>query len=101
MTNDAFESIKAGLQDAIAFNKGDARRGKAHRVEVPPVDVRALRKKLSLSQEDFARTFMVSAATVRNWEQGRRVPEGPARVLLHIIEREPASVLRALKNLQG
>ena len=98
MAKKAFNAIKAGLEDAIAFAKGDASRGKAHRIELPPLDVRSLRERVDMSQERFARAFMVSVATVRNWEQGRRVPEGPARVLLHIIDREPAAVLRALRS---
>jgi putative transcriptional regulator len=54
------------------------------------------RRKCKMSQEDFAEAFGVSLATVRNWEQGRRQPEGPARVLLNVISREPKAVLRAL-----
>jgi len=51
-----------------------------------------------MSQEEFATQFGISPATLRNWEQGRRHPEGPARVLLNIIEREPAAVQRALQD---
>jgi len=96
VTKKAFDEIMAGLEDAIAYAKGDRRRGRAHIVEVPAVDVRAARKKLGMSQDRFARSFGVSAATVRNWEQGRRRPEGPARVLLAVIDREPEAVRRAL-----
>ena len=60
------------------------------------VDVRAVRNRLGLSQQQFAAGFGVSVGTVRNWEQGRRQPEGAARVLLRVIEREPAAVKRAL-----
>jgi putative transcriptional regulator len=65
---------------------------------VPPakVDVRAIREKLKLSQSEFAARFGFTAASVRQWEQGRRHPHGPARVLLTIIEREPNAVRRAL-----
>lgn len=49
-----------------------------------------------MSQDQFGAQFGISAATVRNWEQGRRQPEGPARVLLTIIAREPDAVRRAL-----
>jgi putative transcriptional regulator len=58
--------------------------------------MRALRQRLNLSQEAFAKTFGVSKRTIQDWEQGRRHPEGPARVLLKVIEREPAAVIRAL-----
>ena len=96
MSKGAFESIKAGLEDALAYARGDKSRGIGHEIEVPPVNVRAVRTKLGLSQPKFARMFRVSVATVRNWEQGRRRPEGPARVLLTVIEREPEAVRRAL-----
>lgn len=55
-----------------------------------------VRGKLGLSQSAFARTLNVSVATVRNWEQGRRYPEGPARTLLRLIDRAPDAVLHAL-----
>lgn len=65
---------------------------------VPPakVDVRAIREKTKLSQSEFAARFGFTAAAVRQWEQGRRYPHGPARVLLTIIDREPNAVRRAL-----
>ena len=96
MAKEAFDTMMAGLGDAMAYAKGDSSRGKKHVVEVPAVDVAAARKKLGLSQDSFARAFGVSPGTVRNWEQGRRQPEGPARVLLRVIEKEPKAVLRAL-----
>ena len=68
-------------------------------VLVPPakVDVRSIREKLDLSQSEFAARFGFTAGAVRQWEQGRRQPQGPARVLLTIIAREPGAVSRALK----
>lgn len=96
MSKETFERLKEGLEDAIAYMEGDKSRGRAHTVMVPVVDVRAVRKKLGMSQDSFARQFGVSAATVRNWEQGRRRPEGPARVLLQVIDKEPEAVKRAL-----
>jgi putative transcriptional regulator len=92
------EIIEA-LQNAVAYAKGDATKGRAHRILVPPrIDVKQVRRKLGLSQSDFAETFGINAATLRNWEQGRRQPEGPARVLLAIIDREPAAVQRVLQS---
>jgi putative transcriptional regulator len=63
---------------------------------VRPLNVRAIRNKTGLSQERFAATFSLSLASLRNWEQGRRHPEGAARVLLTVIDREPQAVMRAL-----
>jgi putative transcriptional regulator len=66
-------------------------------VQVPPeFDVRALRRKLGMSQARFAASFGFGLAAVQSWEQGRRRPEGPARVLLKVIEHEPDAVRRAL-----
>ena len=57
-----------------------------------------LREKLGLSQDRFAALFGLSSRTVRNWEQGVRHPEGPARILLQVIDREPEAVMRALRG---
>jgi putative transcriptional regulator len=62
-----------------------------------PVDVKAIRDKLGMSQEEFARTFSLNISALRDWEQERRMPRGPARALLRIIDREPAAARRALQ----
>lgn len=62
-----------------------------------PLDVAAIRAKTGLSQDRFAKAFRISPHTLRNWEQGRRVPEGPARALLMAIDRDPQAVMRALQ----
>jgi putative transcriptional regulator len=61
------------------------------------VDVRKIRSALKLSQAQFAARFGLPAATIRDWEQNRRKPEGAARVLLQVIKKEPEAVSRALK----
>lgn len=73
----------------------DSKLGPPRYVRVGP-HVRVLRERLGLSQEAFARRFHLSLRTVQDWEQQRRVPEGPARVLLQVIERDPQAVERAL-----
>ena len=71
------------------------------RLVVPPsyVDVKAIRTKIGLSQTAFADRYGFRVRTVQEWEQGRRRPEGPARILLKIIERAPRAVERALADL--
>ena len=96
MAGKAFDKIMDGLTDALAYAAGDESSGTAHKVEVPAIDVRAARKKLGLSQDKFAETFKISPSTLRKWEQGTRLPQGPARVLLTVIDREPEAVRRAL-----
>ena len=61
-----------------------------------PPDVASIRKHLGLSQAEFADVFKIAVRTLRNWEQGIRQPEGPAQVLLQVIERQPKAVLNAL-----
>ena len=91
------ESIVRGAHDALAYARGDKKKGRATTVHVPEhVDVNAIRSSLKLSQDKFAKRFGFSVATVRDWEQGRRRPEGPARALLTVIEHEPEAVERAL-----
>lgn len=58
--------------------------------------VRMVRRKLKLTQAQFAQRFRVPLGTLRDWEQGRREPDAPAVALLRIIEREPAAAIRAL-----
>ena len=58
--------------------------------------MQSLRKQLGLTQAQFSARFGIPPGTLRDWEQGRRVPEGPARVLLKVIENDPKAVERAL-----
>ena len=91
----AFEKIKAGLEDAIAFAEGDASRGRIH---VPAeIDVRAIRRTLKLSQAEFAASYGFGLHRLRDWEQGRSRPDSAARAYLMVIARDHASVDRALR----
>jgi putative transcriptional regulator len=88
----------ASVKEARAVLRGKAR-GSTMRVHVPAdVDVRTIRKKLGVSQSEFAARFGISPGTLRDWEQRRKKPEGPARVLLKVIEKEPEAVRRALEH---
>lgn len=99
--------ILTGMRQAVAYAKGEqaVAYAKGENVSVrkttintpPDVNVRGIREKLGLTQEQFAQTFGVSASTIRNWEQEIRRPEGPARVLLNVIAKEPDAVMRALQ----
>jgi putative transcriptional regulator len=63
-----------------------------------PLEVKSIRKRLHVSQTQFAHLIGVSAATLRNWEQGRTYPEGAARVLLKVAAHRPQVVLEALRS---
>jgi putative transcriptional regulator len=85
------DRIIQGLREAAAHARGDPIAGL--KLHVPrTVNVSAVRRKTGLSQAAFSRRIGVSAGTLRNWEQGRRTPEGPARVLLALLERNPRIV---------
>ena len=74
-----------------------ARRRDWRRVLVPRVpDVQAIRRKLGMSQSEFATRFGFSVRTVQEWEQGRALPDRPARILLRVIEKSPKTVERAV-----
>ena len=93
--SEEFKSIKRGLEEAVAFAR---RQGKAtvHEIDVSQPDVRAVRTRTGLSQVDFARSIGIKKATLLNWEQRRRSPQGPARVLLAMIDKDPGIVQRML-----
>lgn len=95
MTKKAFDRIMEGLGEALAHASGKQTPGLI--IHLPEtVDVTAIRKKTGLSQTAFAGKIGVPVATLRNWEQRRRAPEGPARVLLALLDRDPKIVERTL-----
>lgn len=89
------EIIEA-MEEALRFARGEDVPG-ARVWQVPVLDAAEVRKKTGLSQEEFARRYRINLGTLRNWEQGVRQPEGPARVLLMVLDKEPEAVERALK----
>ena len=92
----------ASARQALAWAKGENVPGVRVTVvkvtRTPVIDVRILRKKLGLSQSQFAERFGFTPATLRNWEQGRREPTGPAQALLRAIHNDPENVIRALER---
>ncbi|NDY90143.1 helix-turn-helix domain-containing protein [Ideonella livida] len=90
----AFESIRQGLREAVAHARGDTTGVNTFTPRL--VDVAAVRGRMGLSQVQFAARFGFSVSTLRHWERGDRQPQGPALVLLNLIDRDPAGVLRAL-----
>ena len=82
-------------QEALAYASGETTVGF---VVHKPVDVKAIRAKLGLSQPEFAARFDLSVGTVRDWEQARTVPDKPAQTLLRVIEAAPDVVRRVLEK---
>ena len=91
--------ILASLREAVDWAEGKDVPVRITTVEVPAIDVRAARKRLGLTQAAFAAKFGFQPATLRNWEQGRTRPDGPARVLLAVIDRHPEAVEDALRKV--
>ncbi len=92
----AFSSIKQGLSEAIEYSEGKPSKAIVH--EFGPLDVKAIRANVGMSQSEFASAFGISVSTLRHWERGDRTPQGPALVLLNIVAKEPDVVLRALAS---
>jgi len=91
------DDIRRGLLEAVAYAEGTADTA-AYRVHVPArIDVKAIRTRLAMTQQEFAARFGFSVNTLRHWEQGSRQPEGPTRAYLRVIERAPETVQEALR----
>jgi putative transcriptional regulator len=93
----AYESIRQGLNEALAFAEGQKIGARVHQLSVPEVDVAAIRASTGLSQGAFARSIGVAKGTLLNWEHGRRRPTGPAQVLLAMIAKKPSLVRELLR----
>jgi putative transcriptional regulator len=94
MKKDDFDSLVASIRQAGRIRRGEAAPSRV--TEFRAVDVKAIRERLGQSQTEFARMIGVSVATLQNWEQGRRRPEGPARALLTVAAENPKAVAAAL-----
>lgn len=89
------ERMIESAKQALAFVAGET--GVGCVVHVPEeIDVKAIREKIALSEAEFAKLFGLTKRTLEHWEQGRRIPSGPARAFLTVIAREPEAVRRAL-----
>ena len=98
MKKSDFDGLMQGMKEASGFLRtGKLKGGKIH---IPAdIDAAAIRTKTGLSQIAFAQQIGVSVSTLRNWEQGRRVPDGPARVLLTLLSKDANIVRRTLKSV--
>ena len=94
MDEELFDKLITSVRQAGQVRRGELKPGRVF--EYAPVDIKAIRQRLNQSQAEFARMIGVSVGTLRNWEQGRRQPEGPARALLRVTERDPKAVAEAL-----
>ena len=91
-----FEEIKKGLLEAIEQAEGRSPKTRISRPHA--IDVKSVRTKIGMTQEQFAARFGFSTATLRHWERGDRTPHGPALVLLNVIQHNPQAVIEALSS---
>jgi putative transcriptional regulator len=92
-----FDDMMEGAEAALAYAKGEKVDVIVHEVEVPEqIDVAAIRKRLKVSQAKFAKAFGFDIATLRNWEQNRRIPPKHVRAYLKVIDKHPDAVREAL-----
>jgi len=96
MKKELFAELLESVREGSAILRGKRRPSRTFEFTEP--DVRRIREQYGLTQDKFARLIGISVATLRNWEQGRRRPEGAARVLLHVAEKHPEAVLDVVKH---
>lgn len=94
MKKELFAELVESIEEAGKIRKGVVKPSRVFRYR--PVDIKRIRNRLQVSQSQFS-LIGVSKSTLQNWEQGRREPEGPAKALLRIVEKQPQAVLEALQ----
>jgi putative transcriptional regulator len=97
MKEELFKELMESVTQGGKILKGKISPSREYDYSTP--DVRAIREKYGLSQTKFAKLLGISPGTLRNWEQGRRKPEGPARILLFIADKHPEAVLDTVNSL--
>lgn len=96
MKKETFDELLTSIEQGGKILRGKKPPSRSFRIDEP--DVPAIRRHLGLTQHRFAELLGISLATLRNWEQGRRKPEGAARVLLCVAAKNPRAVLDAVHS---
>jgi putative transcriptional regulator len=96
VNNELFSQLLESIEEGGAILRGEVEPSRTF--EYPDVDVRAIRERYNLPQEQFAAMLGVAVGTVRGWEQGRRRPDGAARVLLRVAEKHPKAVIDTVRG---
>jgi putative transcriptional regulator len=98
MKKELFDELLDSVREGGAILRGECQPSRLTRLDEP--DIRRLRERYGLSQSKFAVLMGISVGTLRNWEQGRRKPEGSARVLLRVVERHPEAVFEVVSGVR-
>ena len=96
MNDKLFNELLDSIKQSGKIRRGEMQASRVFDFDNP--DVKEIRLQYGLSQDKFAKMLGISASTLRNWEQGRRKPEGPARILLTIAAKHPEAVLDSVHN---
>ncbi|HSK78997.1 MAG TPA: NadS family protein [Thermoanaerobaculia bacterium] len=99
MKKELFDELLESVREGGEILYGE--RATSHSFHFEEPDVRSLREKHGLSQSRFAAMMGISVEKLRNWEQGRRKPEGSARVLLKVVEKHPEAVFDVVASGVG
>jgi putative transcriptional regulator len=99
MKDELFEELVASVKEGAAILRNEAPASRTFQFD--KLDIKRIRQGYRLTQVEFAAMLGVSVRTLQNWEQGRRVPEGPARVLLQVAAKHPDIVLDAIRSGLG
>lgn len=98
MKDELFAELVDSVKEGGAILRGEKEAARSFKYD--SLDIKRIREKYELTQEQFAAMLGISVRTLRNWEQGRRVPEGPAMVLLRVADRHPQAVLDAVRSMR-
>ena len=91
-----FESIRKGAKEALAWKQGKDTGARVR--QYIALDVTDIRKKTKMTQKEFSQSFQIPLSTLRQWEQGKRLPQGPAQALLKIIAYDSDTAIAALHS---
>ena len=94
MKDKDFQDLLKSIDQARDIHKGKNKPSRVFKFD--PIKVKKIRQTLHVSQPEFAQMIGVSVGTLRNWEQGRTIPEGAARALLKVAAKRPKAVLESL-----
>jgi putative transcriptional regulator len=91
MKRELFEELLESVKQGATIMKGKMKPSRS--IVLPESEVKQIRERYGLSQSKFASLMGISVATLQNWEQGRRKPEGPSRILLRVAAEHPEAIL--------
>jgi len=98
MKDELFNELVTSIREGGAILRGEKKPARSFKITAP--NIKRIRAGYKLSQQEFSALLGISVATLRNWEQGRRMPEGPARVLLQVAARYPDIVWDVVKPVK-